>query len=60
VRGYQYKSEGGGEPKKNPSAYRMLDEGKEKVAEAPVMPSSEVDGEELEKKGFAEVMDKPS
>lgn len=54
MRGYQYKSEGGSEPKKNPSAYRMLDDGKEKIADAPTMPGPEVDGEHLEEKGFAE------
>ena len=34
VRGYQFKSEGPGEPKKNKAPFNMLDEGREKLAEA--------------------------
>lgn len=34
VRGYQFKSEGPGEAKKNKAAFTMLDDGKEKIAEA--------------------------
>ncbi|KAI9822622.1 MAG: hypothetical protein M1827_000341 [Pycnora praestabilis] len=52
VRGYQFKSEGPGEPKKNPLAYRTLDDAKERLAEAPI-PSSSIDAGELEEKGFA-------
>lgn len=53
MRGYQYKSDGGGEPRINPPAYRSLDDGKEKLAEAP-LPSPSIDAQGLEKHGFAE------
>lgn len=53
VRGYQFKSEGKGEPKKNPPAYRPLDDGKEKLAEAQ-MPSPDIDAHDMEQLGFAE------
>lgn len=56
VRGYQFKSEGPGEPKKNPSAYRMLDDASERLADALALPSPNADGEELEKQGFAETV----
>ena len=49
VRGYQFRSSGPGEPKKNPPAYRTLDDAAEKLAEAP-LPSPRVDaGEPAEK-----------
>ncbi|KAF7192613.1 Queuine tRNA-ribosyltransferase accessory subunit 2 [Pseudocercospora fuligena] len=57
VRGYQYKSEGPGEAKKNPNAFRVLDDGKEKLKEAKedVMPEvNKVEAEELQERGFAE------
>ncbi|KAF1991141.1 tRNA-guanine transglycosylase family protein [Aulographum hederae CBS 113979] len=57
VRGYQYRSERAGESKRNPSAFRMLDDGGEKLEEAQVeegaVPSPGVDERELEEKGFA-------
>lgn len=54
MRGYQYKSEGPGESKKNGPAYRMLDEGKEKVKEAIVLAPT-TGATQLEKAGFANV-----
>lgn len=53
VRGYQFKSEGPGEPKKNTAPFTMLDDGKERLAES-TAPSKEVDASELEEQGFAE------
>lgn len=52
VRGYQFRSVGKGGPRKNPIAYRSLDDGKEKVAEA-TLPSPDADAEDLEQQGFA-------
>ncbi|KAL8810804.1 MAG: hypothetical protein Q9200_002295 [Gallowayella weberi] len=52
LRGYQVKS-GPDEPRRNPQAFRSLDDTQERLAEAPV-PSSDADGEDLEKHGFAE------
>lgn len=37
----------------NPPAYRSLDDGKEKLAEAP-LPSPSIDAHTLEEQGFAE------
>lgn len=54
LRGYQFTSSGPGEAKKNPSAYKMLDEGKEILAES-TTPGSNADAKDLEAKGFAEV-----
>lgn len=56
VRGYQFKSEGPGEPKKNPSAYRVLDDASERLADAPALPSPSTDGRGLEEQGFAETV----
>ncbi|KAH0562679.1 hypothetical protein GP486_002651 [Trichoglossum hirsutum] len=53
VRGYQFKSEGPGEPKKNSLAYKTLDDAREKLAEG-VTPSPNVEAEDLEGRGFAE------
>jgi len=53
VRGYQFKSEGKGESRRNLPAYRSLDDGKEKLAEA-ALPSSNADALDFEKQGFAE------
>ncbi len=53
VRGYQFKSEGKGESRRNPPAYRSLDDGKEKLAEA-ALPSPNTDAQGLENLGFAE------
>ena len=52
VRGYQFRSEGKGEPRKNPIAYRPLDDGNEKLAE-PALPDPDADAEDLEQQGFA-------
>lgn len=61
VRGYQYKSEGGGEPRKNPPSYRYLedrraklDDGKKRLTEASLMPSPDIDAHDMEMLGFAE------
>jgi queuine tRNA-ribosyltransferase accessory subunit len=53
MRGYQYKSEGPGEAKRNPAPFQMLDDGKEKLAES-VLPSADADADDLEGQGFAE------
>ena len=53
VRGYQFKSNGPGEPRKNQLAYQCLDDGAEKLADVP-LPSPSVDAGGLEKRGFAE------
>ncbi len=53
IRGYQFKSEGKGESRKNPVAYGPLDDGKEKLAEA-LLPSPNADADDLEQHGFAE------
>ena len=53
VRGYQYKSEGPGEPRKNKAAFTVLNDGREKIAES-TPPSGEADAEQLEGQGFAE------
>lgn len=52
VRGYQFKSEGPGEPKKNARAYHMLNEGKEKLEGSP-LPNPTADAKDLEDRGFA-------
>lgn len=56
LRGYQVKSEGRGEPKKNPKAYGRLDDAQVKFAEG-VAPSLDVDGVDLEKDGLASVIE---
>jgi queuine tRNA-ribosyltransferase accessory subunit len=53
VRGYQFKSEGPGEPRKNALAYKTLDDAREKLAEG-VTPSPNVEAQDLEDRGFAE------
>ena len=53
VRGYQYKAEGPGEPKKNAAPFSMLDDGKEKNAEDSP-PGFEARAEDMDKQGFAE------
>ena len=54
MRGYTFKSEGKGEPRKNPVAWsRELNDGKEKLAES-VLPDPEDDAGDLEGRGFAE------
>jgi hypothetical protein len=58
LRGYQFKSKGGGEPKKNRKAYNKLDDmAAEALTEAEV-PSPSVDAMELEEHGFG-VVEKP-
>lgn len=56
VRGYQFKSEGPGEAKKNKSPFTMLDDGKERLAEG-TPPSSSATASVLEDEGFAEQAD---
>lgn len=53
IRGYQFKSEGKGEPRKNPPAYRSLDDGREKLEEA-TLPSPSLEAQDLEEQGFGE------
>lgn len=53
VRGYQFKSEGPGEAKKNKAPFTMLDDGQEKLAEA-TPPGSSATASILESEGFAE------
>ena len=53
VRGYQYKSEGPDERKKNAAPYTMLEDGKEKNAAGP-LPDATADAEDFENQGFAE------
>lgn len=57
VRGYQTKSVGGGEPKKNPRAYGKLDDQLERMPKAKAdvaEPMAEMTTEEVTKSGFAE------
>ena len=51
IRGYQFRSQGPGEPKKNVSPFHVYDNS---GVEAPVAPESGEDAGELEDKGFAE------
>ena len=51
IRGYQFRSEGPGEPKKNPSPFNVYDNS---GVETPVAPEASEDAGELEGKGFAE------
>lgn len=53
IRGYQFKSEGNGEPRKNPAPYRSLDDAREKLEEAG-SPSPNLDAQDLEEHGFEE------
>ena len=53
IRGYHFKTEGKGGPKKNSRPYRSLDDEKEKLAEA-LLPSPSTDADDLEQRGFAE------
>lgn len=53
VRGYQYRSEGPGEAKRNPSAFsRMLQDRREQNADAP-MPDANAGPDVLADQGFA-------
>jgi queuine tRNA-ribosyltransferase subunit QTRTD1 len=55
LRGYQFKSQGGGEPKKNPKKYNKFDDmAAETLAEA-VAPSPSVDATELVEHGLGTV-----
>lgn len=55
IRGYQMKSVGGGEPKKNPKGYNRLDDTVQRLAEADSGISTPTgDSGELEEHGFAE------
>lgn len=53
VRGYQFKSEGPGESRKNPIAYESLNDVKEKLEEAASL-TLNANAQELEEHGFAE------
>ncbi|KAK5137704.1 hypothetical protein LTR08_007275 [Meristemomyces frigidus] len=53
VRGYQFKSNGPSEAKKNKSAFTKLDESLEKLAHSP-LPRAHADAGQLEEQGFAE------
>ena len=53
VRGYQFKTEGKGGPRKNPQPFRSLDDGKEQLADA-LLQSASADVEDMEQRGFAE------
>ena len=53
VRGYQFKSEGPGESRKNSVAYESLNDVKEKLEEAASVPLN-ANAQELEERGFAE------
>ena len=58
IRGYQAKSVGGGEPKKNAKAYGRLDDAVQKLAEAESgIATPTVDAKGLEEQGFAEKAD---
>ena len=59
IRGYQFKSEGKGPSRKNPIAFRPLDDRKEKLAEG-VLPSPSADAVDLEQIGFAEMFEEKS
>lgn len=55
VRGYQFSSTGPGEPKRNPAAYRNLNDQSESLAEAQnesALPGAGIDAEESEVKGL--------
>ncbi|TKA65972.1 hypothetical protein B0A49_06531 [Cryomyces minteri] len=56
VRGYQCKSEGPSELKKNPTAYGRLDDVREKLAEAVSLPSPAADAKDFEDQGFAKAV----
>ena len=55
VRGYQFKSEGKGEPKKNPKAYGRLDDAKEKFAEG-IVPNPDINAKDLENAGLGSIV----
>lgn len=54
VRGYQFKSEGPGEPKKNAKVFQVYDQSGESLAETPAAPSPAASADALESRGFAE------
>lgn len=57
VRGYQFRSEGPGEPKRNPAAYKNLNDQSESLAKAQTegaVPDAGIDAVALEEKGFGE------
>lgn len=58
VRGYQYRSEGPGEAKRNPSAFsKMLQSRKEQNTDTPI-PDANTDADAMASKGFAEPVSK--
>jgi hypothetical protein len=54
LRGYQLKSEGPGEKKKNPSAYNTLNDIKEKMADTADAPDQSTEAAELEEHGLGQ------
>ncbi|KAL9080824.1 MAG: hypothetical protein Q9157_000520 [Trypethelium eluteriae] len=52
VRGYQMRSEGPGEKKKNPSRYNTLDDIRQKIADAPSEPDATMKATSLENQGL--------
>lgn len=54
VRGYQFKSEGPGESKKNAKVFQVYDQSGESLAETPAVPSPVTNAGTLESQGFAE------
>jgi len=57
VRGYQFRSEGPSEPRRNPAPYKNFNDQSEKIADAvtgSALPDANVDAGELEEKGFGE------
>ena len=56
IRGYQGQSQGRGEPKKNPPAYRSLGDRRGRPVR-PEAPSPEADAVDLEQVGFAEIFE---
>ena len=55
IRGYQFRAQGPGEPKKNKAPYSTLDDAKEKLAEAtpPSRDETVAGADGLEAQGFA-------
>lgn len=56
MRGYQFRSKGKGEPKRNSAPYRSLDNRTESLKEA-IRPSPKADAADLEEIGFAEMFE---
>lgn len=54
VRGYQFKSDGPGESKKNAKVFKVYGQAGESLSETPPIPEPTADAGDLEKQGFAE------